>query len=465
MLMRPPDERESRPGAEGRHPETAVVGGKSGHSVDAATDNVSALRRALEDAIAEEGGSLKDFTVLAAQNDPFRVDTPAGHRDGEWLAVTARELGICDRRIHLRGLHYMLIGRPKPDGTPYTNTERDWLWLSGDAGKAARFLGYLPFGQIVDQRNDAPTVTIFQPKHPWKGISVGLHVDIPDVSSMQPRAYLVDFTGTQPYKIILVGEKSSLTEVLGPIAERYGADLYLPTGEISDTLIHQMAKTGAEDGRPMTVLYFSDCDPAGWQMPISVARKLQAFQALLFPDLRYEVHRVALMPDQVREYGLPSTPLKDTERRADSWQRAMRVRQTEIDALAALRPDLLRRIARDAVRPFHDSTLSSRVYQARLEWIERAQAVIDAGLDSEHLERIRVEATANLEALREQIDALNNEMRIDASDFDLPPVPPVPEVRVNGHHPLPLLDSRWSFVDQVRRLKASKEYRDGGGPT
>ena len=36
----------------------------------------------------------------------------------------------------------MVIGRTKPDGLTYTNTEADWLWLSSSCGKAARFLGY-----------------------------------------------------------------------------------------------------------------------------------------------------------------------------------------------------------------------------------------------------------------------------------------------------------------------------------
>ena len=44
-----------------------------------------------------------------------------------------------------------------------------------------------------------------------------------------------------------------------------------------------MAKIGADDGRPMVVLYFSDCDPAGWNMPIEVGRKLQAFKAAFTP--------------------------------------------------------------------------------------------------------------------------------------------------------------------------------------
>ena len=35
--------------------------------------------------------------------------------------------------------------------------------------------------------------------------------------------------------------------------------------------------------------------------------------------------------------------------------------QTEIDALAALRPDVLNQIARDAITPFYDPTLARRV--------------------------------------------------------------------------------------------------------
>ncbi len=48
------------------------------------------LRATLESA----GGSLKSLTVLAPQNDPFRVDTDAGHRDGAWLANTLDRLGV-----------------------------------------------------------------------------------------------------------------------------------------------------------------------------------------------------------------------------------------------------------------------------------------------------------------------------------------------------------------------------------
>jgi hypothetical protein len=52
--------------------------------------------------------------------------------------------------------------------------------------------------------------------------------------------------------------------------------------------------------------------------------------------------------------------LKATERRADKWTAAMGVQQTEIDALAALQPDVLTQMATDAIAPFFDSTLDAR---------------------------------------------------------------------------------------------------------
>jgi hypothetical protein len=406
---------------------------------------------------------MKALTVLAAQNDPFRVDTPAGHRDGAWLAMTARELGLGDRKIHLRGLHYMVLGRPKPDGASYANTEADWLWLSSVAGKAARWLGYLPFDQVVDQRNSAPTVRIFQPPRPRGYLSAGVYVDVPSVDDMAPAVGVEGFTGTQPYKLVLFGEKSSLADVLGPVALHYEADLYLPTGEISDTLMHQMARIGAEDGRPMVVLCFSDADPAGWQMPLSISRKLQAFKAGLFPDLDFQVYRAALTPAQVGEYGLPSTPLKETERRGDAWRAAWGIEQTEIDALASLQPRLLRRIAQNALSPFYDGTLDARVRAARSRWLEQAQAAIEQQMDADHLARIRDDAEQRLAAVRAELDALNDAMRIDASDFTLPELV-VPVAELNGDaHPLPLLDSAWSFAEQCRRLLDSKAYRPPGG--
>jgi hypothetical protein len=427
--------------------------------------NGDGLRAVLEHARAS-GYTAGQLTVLAVQRDPFRLDTPARHRDGRWLQEHADRLGLEDRTFHLRGLHYMLVSgeATKPNGFPYTNTEEDWVWMSEDAAKAARWLGYIPFEQIVDARNSEPTIVVREqnPLEPW--ISVGVQVEIPEADELEPQAGIDGFVGVQPFKLVLFGEKTSL-QILGHVAAAHQADLYLPSGEISDTLVHQMASIGAQDGRRMVVLCFSDCDPAGWQMPISIARKLQAFRALAFPELDFEVHRCALTPEHVRQYGLPSTPLKATELRADRWMQATGTEQTEIDALAALQPELLRQVAVDAVAPFYDETLNRRVAEARAEWVEEAQARLDAQIDQGQLERLRAEATEKLATLRDEIDAINEALRAetgDEFDFDFPE-PVVPEAETNGRVPSePLLDSDWDWVEQTLRLKDSKAYREEG---
>jgi hypothetical protein len=161
---------------------------------------------------------------------------------------------------------------------------------------------------------------------------------------------------------------------------------------------------------------------------------------------------------------LPSTPLKETEKRGDAWRAAMEVEQTEIDALASLRPDLLRRIARAALAPFFDHTLDGRVLEAQSAWLAEAQQAIEDQMDPDRLLRIRRDAEERLATIREELDALNAAMRIDANGFTLPELV-VPAAELNGGADgLPLLDSGWSFADECRRLIASKAYRNGDGP-
>jgi hypothetical protein len=50
----------------------------------------SGLREVLEAACADVGCRMSDLTVLSVQRDPFRADTPAGHRDGQWVGERAR---------------------------------------------------------------------------------------------------------------------------------------------------------------------------------------------------------------------------------------------------------------------------------------------------------------------------------------------------------------------------------------
>jgi len=242
------------------------------------------------------------------------------------------------------------------------------------------------------------------------------------------------------------------------------ADLYLPTGEISDTLLYRIADDGNDDGRPMVVFCLADCDPAGHQMPVSIGRKLQAFRDLLFPKLRFEVVPVALSVDQVRELGLPSTPLKETEARADRWRGAFNVEQTEIDALATLRADVLREILERAFDPYFDRTLQGRVTLAEDEWNRRAEEVLREQIDQKNLEALRAEAADRLAELDSAIADINERLQLAAADrFDLPEIE-VPEPEVNedaGRQALVSFDDDW--VAATRALIARKQYGIKGG--
>ena len=95
------------------------------------------------------GHTLKQLSVVSENNDPYRLDTPSNHRLGEWLKTQMADLPT---PIHFRGLHYALVTRApvKPNGQTYANTAEDWFWLFDTVGRPARWLGYVPFADIVD---------------------------------------------------------------------------------------------------------------------------------------------------------------------------------------------------------------------------------------------------------------------------------------------------------------------------
>jgi hypothetical protein len=217
-----------------------------------AVNGYGILRSVLEQARIEMRCALGELTVPSAQVDPYRLDTPAGHRNGEWVAEQLARFVKSGRRIHWRGVHYVLVTKAprKPDGGVYRNTDADWVWLVDVAGKAARWLGYVPFERIIDNRNAAPMIHYKARVAPRAFVSIGLEVAIPDVEDLNPQPYAEGFDARQAFHFAIFGEKASLEDVVLPIARAMQADLYLPTGEISDTLLFQIAKDAAADGRP-----------------------------------------------------------------------------------------------------------------------------------------------------------------------------------------------------------------------
>jgi hypothetical protein len=196
-------------------------------------------------------------------------------------------------------------------------------------------------------------------------------------------------------------------------------------------------------------------------MAVSVSRKLQALRDLLYPELEIALYPVAMTLEQVREYSLPSTPLKESERRADRWRQVMGHEQTEIDAMIALYPQELRQIAWDAIEPFYDSTLEERTEEAKEAWQEEAE------------ERMRSHSAyqTGLEKLKQALEVLRGSSRQTATDavaafeavqqevaVELARAIPLPEVELPEPDydaslaPEPLFTCDDDYVSVTRRL-------------
>ncbi len=403
--------------------------------------------------------NLDELTVL--QNDPYRLDTDTNRENGQWFADQVQGLLDNRRSIHLRGLHYRIVSVGNvlmPSGQPYINNDYCWTFLSDNAAKAARWLSYVPFERIVDERNAPPELEFLQERTVGvsANITVGEALDLPDVGRLMPSWTCTGFEEEQRYRLIFIGEKVSLGEILRPVARNVDGELLLPTGEISDTLIYDLAKRAATDGRPTVVFYFSDFDPSGNQMPVSVSRKLQALRHLYFPALDIQVHHIGLTLDQVRQFDLPSTPLKPTDPRVEKWRQVMGHEQTEIDAMIALHPAALRQIAENAVAPFYDPTLAERTQDAEEAWEREANALLSADPGYEE-SRQTIEGAVNwIGQIHPFIRKAQARVKEIAEALTPPPID-VPMAEPDDvEAPEPLFTTDATFVDATLKLRQYK---------
>ena len=93
--------------------------------------------------------------VLSRYRDPWTPWSETHIQKAKWVAGYFERLG---RQIHERGFHYWLVSLGdvvKPDGTPYTNTEKDWnillQWV-----KWAKYLQIGDWTNLIDRKHPDP---------------------------------------------------------------------------------------------------------------------------------------------------------------------------------------------------------------------------------------------------------------------------------------------------------------------
>jgi hypothetical protein len=246
----------------------------------------------LRELAAELNRPLQTLIALSDDNDPFFADRPGRRMErAQWFAELWQRLDI-QHGVHVRRLHYLLCsttGIIRPDGAPYANTHRDWMFL-GHASADARFLNLVPADAFVDRRAAEPVIyipddasrtasTVIYPQLP--SIDIGEQEPFVDYTPGEfefpplPSAGLIAPAVAEPYALELWCEKSTVNDVLAPLAQTHGVTLITGVGELSVTRCLGVVNRVRAHRRHTRILYISDHDPSGECMPVSVARKIE----------------------------------------------------------------------------------------------------------------------------------------------------------------------------------------------
>lgn len=397
----------------------------------------------------EQGVSVKDLIALAPKNDPFYAGSEGDYEKARWFVDLWERFGYSSG-VHLRRIHYQVISQDppvkRPDGRVYQNTLNDWNFLN-EASKVARYLGLIGVRAFVDRRNPDPHLLrgarVWGTSEPSVGVedrSWSLDFaapNFPELSKFNLRGYRGDL---QPYHLEIWAEKSTMDDVLLPLCERYGVNLVTGAGEMSITSVAGLIDRARDSGKPVRIAYISDFDPAGYGMPISVARKIEYLLHQQGLDFDVRLDPLVLTLQQLERFDLPRTPIKETESRRGSFESRLGQGAVELDALEALYPGELARTVEEWIGRYYDDEIQDSANSARWEFESELEAVRDNCLadlleemdDLEAKYRREVELFNDaIAGIKEQVKKLDAEARtvlqealddgtVDAEEHPLP---------------------------------------------
>ena len=405
--------------------------------------------------------------ALAPQNDPFYTGTDGDWATGRWFADMWERFGYTTG-VHIRRVHYQVISQATPvlmpNGKPYENTEACWQFIN-QASKQARYLGLVDPGAFVDKRNPSARLYTDAPADPSIDVNRNLwygDLSLPSFPDL-PSFDINDYRAVQRYHIEIWCEKTTMDDVLIPLCQRYQVNLVSGAGELSITACLELVRERMTD-RPLRILYVSDFDPAGQSMPVAIARKVEYFIRNDGSMADVRLYPVVLSADQVQQYRLPRTPIKETERRAGRFEERYGEGAAELDALEAIHPGALRDILDRELRRYFDADLDQRTNRAYRQLrgdLERTRQAITAPYRAQ-IERlnndydaIRDEFRQRLDGLRSELEnvwqAISTEMQAQAPDIEDYPIPEAATARENGGA---LYDSGRDYVAQIEAYKA-----------
>ena len=417
---------------------------------------------------------VTELIALAPQNDPYYLGTKSQTQLAEWFADLWERFGYT-HGVHLRRIHYQIVSQDSPvsfpNGKPYENTLSCWSTLD-NASKYARYLGLVDPWAFDDRRNGKPLIHMVEPEEPditvddgfWEG-----DLELPSFPDI-PSYEIKNYDANHRYHIEIWVEKSTMNDILIPFCEFHDANLITAVGEFSITHVVWLMDRLRRYEKPCRIFYISDFDPAGLSMPVAVSRKIEKFISDEDGGVDVKLYPLILTHEQCLKYELPRTPIKETERRADRFERRFGAGATELDALEAIHPGKLEKILSDAIWSYRDDRLNLKVAEARTELREDLDSVRNTVLNEywgdikelqaeyEDLTNEFQEKAGSLIGRIENVwQAIKEEMEQECVDID---EYPIPEAKEADEFPGALFNANRDYLEQI---VAYKEFQ--GKPT
>jgi len=417
------------------------------------------IKKLKEQLLKEKGIKVTIPELLAMSNadDPFYAGSETDKKKANWFAGVWQQLKL-GPGTHIRRIHYRIVSLAnikKEDGEVYKATADDY-WRLGLAATKAREMELVPAEDFIDRRNPQPIVNVFEEERDQPGWeeeevdwrlpnifpSLDTYWELPDYDVYGYR-YASDL---QPNHIEIWIEKSDMNDVLVPLCQRYDINLVVGVGVQSISQAVRLLKERIGD-KPCRILYISDYDKVGTDMPRSVSRQIEYWQYVYgMRDKDIRLTRILLTEDQVIQYNLPPEEVPESDKIGYAWTQEQAIKgKVELDALEAIHPGEFKRIVTEAIEKLRDDDLEDEVEDARA----KAKAAVQAAWNNSvpayrpqlkqleasirkvtlkyepKLQQLNKEMQAELEPLKQQVESLGDALKktIRNLNVDLPALP------------------------------------------
>jgi hypothetical protein len=189
--------------------------------------------------------------------------------------------------------------------------------------------GDLPYGWISDG-----TRWRIKPK-----THSGVDAALADTAAFYRRALWQD----QDVHLEIWSEKDAIRSVIEPITYEYDVPLMVARGFASESFLWATGQHIIDVDKYTVIYQLGDHDPSGVDSWRDIQTKLRKFA----PGIEFGFERIAVTPEQIDRYRLPTRPTKKSDSRAGKFEGE----SVEVDALPS---PVLRQLARDAIEQWID---------------------------------------------------------------------------------------------------------------